>query len=60
MTKSEIRRETIDNIRQLVDTRVTDIGIAMDDFDGGQLAALENVLKDLDVYDMIVDHHEKQ
>jgi hypothetical protein len=60
MTKSEIRRETIDNIRGLVDTRVTDIGIAMDDFDGGQLAALENVLKDLDVYNMIVDHHEKQ
>ena len=32
----------------------------MDDYDGGVAEGYNNVLKDLDIYDMIIDHHEQR
>jgi|TARA_R110000744_G_scaffold69352_3_gene140751 hypothetical protein len=56
-TKLEVRRDTINQVRGLVESKLKDVGPVMDDHDGGSAAAFKTVLQDLDVYDMILDHH---
>ena len=41
----------------LVEGKLKAVGPIMDDHDGGAAAAFKVVLQDLDVYDMILDHH---
>lgn len=56
-SKLEVRRDTINQVRGLVEGKLKAVGPIMDDHDGGAAAAFKVVLQDLDVYDMILDHH---
>jgi hypothetical protein len=58
MNKQEIRSDTIRQIRDLISSRIEKVGPVMDDYDGGQMEAYENCLKDLDVYTAILNHSE--
>ena len=60
MDKNEIRRDVIEQVRGLINARKERVGPTMDDYDGGLVEGYNNVLKDLDIYDMIIDHHEKK
>jgi hypothetical protein len=59
-TKLEVRRDTINQVRGLVESKLKAVGPIMDDHDGGAAAAFKVVLQDLDVYDMILDHHHEK
>lgn len=60
MDKNEIRRDVIEQVRGLINARREKVGDAMDDYDGGLVEGYQNILTDLDLYDMIIDHHEKR
>jgi hypothetical protein len=57
MNKQDIRRDTIEQVRGLINSRIENIQPVMDDYDGGKLEGYRDCIKDLDVYMMILSHH---
>ena len=57
MNKQDIRKDTIEQVRGLINGRIKGIQPAMDDYDGGRLQGYRDCIKDLDVYVMILKHH---
>ena len=55
-SKSEIQLNTIRQVEELVLGRIDKIGPVMDDYDGGQKSAYEDVLNDLKAFRAIIKH----
>ena len=55
-SKSEIQLNTIRQVEELVLGRIDKIGPVMDDYDGGQKGAYEDVLNDLKAFRAIIKH----
>mgnify|MGYP004464889003 CR=1 FL=1 len=43
-------------LREMIEDNISEVGPVMDDYDGGQVAAFDKVLKDIDVYQAIIKH----
>jgi hypothetical protein len=56
MDRKSIKLNTLRQFEELVQSRITKLGPVMDDYDGGQKAAYEDVLKDINVFRAIIDH----
>jgi hypothetical protein len=56
MNKSEAKLWALRNMRELVQANIDKLGPVMDDYDGGQMAAYEKVLKDISVFEAIINH----
>ena len=56
MDKKLIKLNTLSQVRELVEESSKKVGPIMDDYDGGQKAAYEQVLKHLDVFEAIINH----
>ena len=54
--KSEVKLWTLKHMREMVEANIQKLGPIMDDYDGGQEAAYERVLKDIRVFEAIIDH----
>jgi hypothetical protein len=55
-SKSEIQMTAIRQFEDLVKARILELGPIMDDYDGGQKAAYERVLNDINAYRAIIKH----
>ena len=56
MSKTETKLWTLRHVREMVEDASEKVGPEMDDYDGGQKAAYEHVLKDIQIFEMIVNH----
>ncbi len=56
MNKKQIKLNILQDLKEQVRFRIEQLGSVMDDYDGGQKAAYDQVLKDVDVIMTIVDH----
>ena len=56
MDKKLIKLSTLSQLRELVEDSSEKVGPVMDDYDGGQKAAYEQVLKHIDVFEAIINH----
>ena len=56
MNRKEVKLNTLRQLRELVQSNVRKVGPVMDDHDGGQMAAYEQVLKDISVFEAIINH----
>ena len=56
MNKSEAKLWTLKHMREMVEANIETLGPVMDDYDGGQKAAYDRVLKDINVFETIVNH----
>ena len=56
MNKSEVKLWTLRHMRELVESNVEKLGPVMDDYDGGQKAAYDKVLKDIRVFEAVISH----
>ena len=54
--KSAVQLNTIRQIEDLVLSRIDKVGTVMDDYDGGQKSAYEDVLNDLKAFRAIINH----
>ena len=56
MNKSEIKLNTLRQLREMVESDMDKVGPVMDDFDGGQVNAYEKVLSDIAAFEAIIKH----
>lgn len=56
MNKNAIRLDTLRQLRELVESDIENLGPIMDDYDGGQKAAYDKCLKNISVYEAIINH----
>jgi len=56
MNKQEAKLWALEHMKELVEANIDKLGPAMDDYDGGQLAAYDRVLKDIRLFKTIIDH----
>tara|TARA_Y100000310_G_C20279845_1_gene622073 strand:+ start:153 stop:365 length:213 start_codon:yes stop_codon:yes gene_type:complete len=56
MNKSVVKLDTLRQLEELVQSRIEKLGPVMDDYDGGQKAAYENVLTDIRAFRAIIKH----
>jgi hypothetical protein len=56
MNKTEVKLNTLRQLRELVESNIEKVGPVMDDYDGGQRAAYDKVLKDISVFEAIINH----
>ena len=56
MNKQQIRTDTLRQLEDLVRSRIERVGPVMDDYDGGQKAAYDNVISDINAYKAIIRH----
>ena len=56
MNKKEIKLNTLRQLREMVQSDIDKVGPVMDDHDGGRMAAYEQVLKDITVFEAIINH----
>jgi hypothetical protein len=54
--KKEVKLNTLRQLEDMVKNHVTGLGPIMDDYDGGQAAAYEKVLNDINAFRAIVNH----
>ena len=54
--KEQVQLNTLSQIEVLVKGRVDKLGPIMDDYDGGQKAAYENVINDINAFRAIIKH----
>ena len=59
MNKKEVKLNTLRQLREMVESDMGKVGPVMDDYDGGQVAAYERVLSDIDAFEAIVNHTSK-
>ena len=56
MNRKEIKLNTLRQLREMVEDSSEKVDPVMDDYDGGQKAAYEQVLKNIDVFEAIINH----
>ena len=56
MNKKDIKTNTLDQLEDMVLNHVKELGTIMDDYDGGQKAAYDKVLKDIRVFEAVISH----
>ena len=56
MNKEEAKLWTLKHMRELVEANIEKVGTVMDDHDGGQIAAYERVLTDINAFEAIISH----
>lgn len=56
MNKSAIKLDTLRQMEEMVQAHLDRISPAMDDYDGGQIAALNKVLNDISAFRAIIKH----
>jgi hypothetical protein len=56
MDKKAVKLNMLRQVEDLVQSNLDKVGPVMDDYDGGQKAAYENVLNDLRAFKAIVNH----
>ena len=56
MNKKQVKLNALQQVRELVESNIEQIGPIMDDYDGGQKAAYDKVLNDIRVFEAIVNH----
>jgi hypothetical protein len=56
MNRKEVKLNTLRQLRELVQSDMSKVGPVMDDYDGGQMAAYEQVIKSIDVFEAIINH----
>jgi hypothetical protein len=54
--KSEVQLKTLNQLEDLVKSRLGKLGPIMDDYDGGQTAAYESVINDINAFRAIIKH----
>ena len=57
--KKEVKLNTVRQAEDLVKARIERVGTVMDDYDGGQVAALEGVLNDLNCMRAVINQVHK-
>ena len=56
MNKSEVKLNTLRQLKEMVESDMDKVGPVMDDFDGGQVNAYEKVLSDIAAFEAIIKH----
>jgi len=56
MDKKEVKLNTLRQLEDMVLSRQGKVGPIMDDYDGGQASAYDNVLQDIAAFKAIINH----
>jgi hypothetical protein len=56
MNRTTTKLNTLQQLREMVESDIEKVGSAMDDYEGGQLAAFEKVLNNIAVFESIIRH----
>ena len=56
MNRSEVKLNTLRQLREMVESDIEKVSPAMDDYDGGQVAAYNKVLTNINVFESIIRH----
>ena len=56
MNRSEVKLNTLRQLREMVESDLEKVSPAMDDYDGGQVAAYNKVLTNINVFESIIRH----
>jgi len=56
MDKKEIKLNTLRQLEEMVLSRQNKVGPIMDDYDGGQASAYDDVLQDIAAFRAIINH----
>ena len=54
--RNRVKNDTLRQVEDLVMSRMNKVGTVMDDYDGGQKAAFEEVLGDIAAFKAIIKH----
>ena len=57
--REQIKLNTLRQMEELVESRIEKVQTVMDDYDGGQMSAYENVLGDIRAFRSIIEHTNK-
>ena len=56
MNRSEIKLNTLRQLKEMVQSNIDKVSPVMDDYDGGQKAAYDKVLQDIAAFEAIINH----
>ena len=56
MNRNDIKLRVLDQLEEMVTEKRNKVGYVMDDYDGGQANAYDNVLTDIKAYKAIINH----
>ena len=54
MNRTDVKLNTLQQLRELVQSDIDQVGPVMDDYDGGKMAAYERVLDNIKVFESII------